>query len=563
MFSRRFTDSSKISSFNNNNNNIINLNKSEFLEAINDEETQKINNYLNDSNLNIYQIKDENGYTSLHRSVFKNNYELTIQIIDRVKKEVGIGHSNKLENFINEKTNEGYTALHYAAMIGNLKIIKLLKDNGAKIDSVTKLGKNVLHIAAENNQPSVIIYFIFNEPLDIYSVDENGSTPLHWACYSGAVESVSYLISLKADINAIDNEKYTPLHLAASTNREKIVRLLLQNGVNKNLRNINGELPIDIASKNNYKNIVNLLTDKKYNPLCTLEFPIIYIQPTNIYKKIIILMIIIPEIIIFILILPFLEEMYHTYANLGTFFLCLLTYVIFIFKNPGYQTNNTLLNECQRLEIKDPLKKLVDDEVDIKNYCPKCYTENYENNNIKHCFICDKCVLKLSHHCFWINKCIGKNNKSAYLTFIFFSFLYTFYSIFLCFLLLFDTVYIPYEKIFPPSWFNLVIDRGFRVLGAGVIIVFAILVSFPLFFLFMIEMFKSCKLLGKNKDININDEINNSDKINKNIEEPLIKDDNTEKNNIKNDENIINNIENSSNQNFPLIDDRPSNETNK
>lgn len=561
MFSRRFTDSSKISSLNN--NNIINLNKSEFLEAINDEETQKINNYLNDSNLNIYQIKDENGYTSLHRSVFKNNYELTIQIIDRVKKEVGIGHSNKLENFINEKTNEGYTALHYAAMIGNLKIIKLLKDNGAKIDSVTKLGKNVLHIAAENNQPSVIIYFIFNEPLDIYSVDENGSTPLHWACYSGAVESVSYLISLKADINAIDNEKYTPLHLAASTNREKIVRLLLQNGVNKNLRNINGELPIDIASKNNYKNIVNLLTDKKYNPLCTLEFPIIYIQPTNIYKKIIILMIIIPEIIIFILILPFLEEMYHTYANLGTFFLCLLTYVIFIFKNPGYQTNNTLLNECQRLEIKDPLKKLVDDEVDIKNYCPKCYTKNYEDNNIKHCFICDKCVLELSHHCFWINKCIGKNNKSAYLTFIFFSFLYTFYSIFLCFLLLFDTVYIPYEKIFPPSWFNLVIDRGFRVLGAGVIIVFAILVSFPLFFLFMIEMFKSCKLLGKNKDININDEMNNSDKINKNIEEPLIKDDNTEKNNIKNDENIINNIENSSNQNFPLIDDRPSNETNK
>ena len=563
MFSRRFTDSSKISSFNN--NNIINLNKSEFLEAINDEETKKINNYLNDSNLNIYQIKDENGYTSLHRSVFKNNYELTIQIIDRVKKEVGIGHSNKLENFINEKTNEGYTALHYAAMIGNLKIIKLLKDNGAKIDSVTKLGKNVLHIAAENNQPSVIIYFIFNEPLDIYSVDENGSTPLHWACYSGAVESVSYLISLKADINAIDNEKYTPLHLAASTNREKIVRLLLQNGVNKNLRNINGELPIDIASKNNNKNIVNLLTDKKYNPLCNLEFPITYIQPTNIYKKIIILMIIIPEIIIFILILPFLEEMYHTYANLGTFFLCLLTYVIFIFKNPGYQTNNTLLNECQRLEIKDPLKKLVDDEVDIKNYCPKCYTENYEDNNIKHCFICDKCVLELSHHCFWINKCIGKNNKSAYLTFIFFSFLYTFYSIFLCFLFLFDTVYIPYEKIFPPSWFNLVIDRGFRVLGAGVIIVFAILVSFPLFFLFMIEMFKSCKLLGKNKDININinDEMNNSDKINKNIEEPLIKDDNTEKNNIKNDENIINNIENSSNQNFPLIDDRPSNETNK
>ena len=86
MFSRRFTDVSKLSS-----NNIINVNQSEFLDAINDEETQKIKNYLNDLNLKIYQIKDENGYTPLHRSVFKNNYDLTLQIINKVKREVGLG----------------------------------------------------------------------------------------------------------------------------------------------------------------------------------------------------------------------------------------------------------------------------------------------------------------------------------------------------------------------------------------------------------------------------------------------------------------------------------------
>ena len=58
---------------------------------------------------------------------------------------------------------------------------------------------------------------------EINSVDENGSTPLHWACYSGSYEAVNYLISLNVNINALDKEKFTPLHLAVSNNRETIV----------------------------------------------------------------------------------------------------------------------------------------------------------------------------------------------------------------------------------------------------------------------------------------------------------------------------------------------------
>ena len=34
---------------------------------------------------------------------------------------------------------------------------------------------------------------------------------------------------------------------------------------------------------------------------------------------------------------------------------------------------------------------------DITEFLQKSY-------NIKHCFICDKCVEDFSHHCFWINK---------------------------------------------------------------------------------------------------------------------------------------------------------------
>ena len=577
MFSRRLTSSSKgSSSFN------LNVEASEFLEAINQNDIEKAKSYIN--SLKIWQIKDENGLTPLHYSVFRNNYDLTTIIINEVKKGLGIS-SNKISNFINEKTNEGFTALHYAVNNGNLLIVQLLKQYGAKFEAVTNLGKNAVHIAAEANQVTMLMYLILNEALDIFCLDENGSTPLHWACYSGAFEAVDYLLSLKADINAQDKERITPLFLAVDNKRENIVRILLMNGADKNLPNKKNELPINIARKKNYVRIKNLLKDKEYNPLCTLESPPKYIEPSNIYRKLILFLIIIVELIIFILILPFLEDIYHLFVNLGSFALCLLSFIIFMYKDPGYQKNTKLIKDCGGEKNNKPLKTLLDIGMKLENYCPKCYIE--KKKNITHCFICDECVLEMSHHCFWINKCIGKNNKFFYLLFIFFSFIYALESIFICSNLIFDTVTIPYIKSFFPSWIYFDIDRGFRVLGAAIVLVLSFLLSFPLFFLFMIEMFKLCGLLGKkfyeknkmkelgkidideDKKINLLEEKENKTELNnQKINEIIIEDKNLEENNnsLDNEEkeyNINTKEENESSfklpeENFPLADLRPS-----
>ena len=577
MFSRRLTSSSKgSSSFN------LNVEASEFLEAINQNDIEKAKSYIN--SLKIWQIKDENGLTPLHYSVFRNNYDLTTIIINEVKKGLGIS-SNKISNFINEKTNEGFTALHYAVNNGNLLIVQLLKQYGAKFEEVTNLGKNAVHIAAEANQVTMLMYLILNEALDIFCLDENGSTPLHWACYSGAFEAVDYLLSLKADINAQDKERITPLFLAVDNKRENIVRILLMNGADKNLPNKKNELPINIARKKNYVRIKNLLKDKEYNPLCTLESPPKYIEPSNIYRKLILFLIIIVELIIFILILPFLEDIYHLFVNLGSFALCLLSFIIFMYKDPGYQKNTKLIKDCGGEKNNKPLKTLLDIGMKLENYCPKCYIE--KKKNITHCFICDECVLEMSHHCFWINKCIGKNNKFFYLLFIFFSFIFALESIFICSNLIFDTVTIPYIKSFFPSWIYFDIDRGFRVLGAAIVLVLSFLLSFPLFFLFMIEMFKLCGLLGKkfyeknkmkelgkidideDKKINLLEEKENKIELNnKKINEIIIEDKNLEENNnsLDNEEkeyNINTKEENENSfklpeENFPLADLRPS-----
>ena len=246
----------------------------------------------------------------------------------------------------------------------------------------------------------MLIYLILYEAGDFLCTDENGSTPLHWACYSGAYEVVNYLLKLKADINARDKENITPLYLAAANNKENIVRLLLMHGVDTNLRNNKNELPIDIAMKKHFINIVDILKDKDYNPLCTLEFPDRYIQPSDIYKKLILLIIIITELIIFILVLPFLEEIFHLLMNISTFTLCLLSYILLIVP-PKYIKNEPLLNECGGDNNNQPFRTLLERGVKLENYCPVCYIEN--KKNITHCFIYNKCVLDMSHHCFWFN----------------------------------------------------------------------------------------------------------------------------------------------------------------
>jgi palmitoyltransferase len=465
----------------------------ELFEYIQNKNQDKIREYFQDPECKIWQLKDENGYTILHKSVFNSDMEMTDLIIKEAKRRLGMSKGDSLAKFINDKTNEGLTALHYAANKGSIPLLKLLIENGANVDAVTNLGKNLMHMAAEGNQPSMLIYLITEQHLSAQSVDENGSTPLHWACYSGAEEAVNFLLNLNVNINEQDKEKLTPLHLATNEGREKIVLKLLQKNADRNLANNKGELPIDLARKKNHKKIAEILGEEDFNPLCSLQMPKYYIQPKDIYKKFIILMIVIPEIVIYIFILPYLEGYVQTFINVPAFILSLLFYFIFIGKDPGYKKNNQMEKDARG---KYPLIIKVNEGVDVRNYCPKCFIQ--KSYNIKHCFICDKCVEDFSHHCFWINKCIAKKNKALYIIFIFFSLIYANHSLFICLELLWDDVNLPYDsKLLHLYIFDQ--KRGFRVLGASACGVFSLIVGLPLWFLFLIEMLKLCRLFGNKK----------------------------------------------------------------
>ena len=529
------------------NNTNQSFNNEAFFECIDNKSTSKIIEYLEEPGIDIWKIKEDNNFTPIHKSVILNDYDITKLLINEIKKI--LGSEKLLSKYINEKANEDMTALHYAALKGNIKILNLLLDNGASIECRTTRGKNIMHLAAEGNQPSMILYLSENKGQDINSIDELGSTSLHWACYSGAKDAALFLLSLNVDINMQDRDGYTPLHLAALYGHSEVVKLLLHKNADKTIPNKKRELPIDLAEKKNYQNIKNILSDDDFDPLCTLSSPIYYIKPENVYKKYIFIMILVPEIIIFFFILPFLLGNVHNWINFICFIIEIFSYVILLYKDPGYYLNKPLISDAKNDHKENPLSLLVNQDIDIRDYCPFCYILYRNNQNrkkIKHCYICNKCVEDFNHHCFWINKCIGKGNKFSYICFIVNSLIFSFHILFMCFELLYDDVTFKYKnKNFPPviNYFNT--SKEIRTLGAIIISIFCIILSFPLSFLLLIEICKSLGYFNFKEKYDNNDNKDNIIKIEDINDNKIIND---EQNNkiIKDEEkdSLLNNINN-------------------
>ena len=465
-----------------------------YIEKNNEE---KIISYIKNKSYKIWQLKDESGFNILHKSCFINNASLSKLIIQETRQR--LGYTLPFTSFINSKTYEGLTPLHYAAYKGNLEVSKLLINNGADYTSVTNLGKNVIHLSAEGNQPSLMLYYLNKKIFDISCQDFNNSTPLHWACYSGADDSIKFLINLNAEINSFDKNELTPLHLATLYNKKNIVIKLLQNGAIKDVTNSKGETPLYLAWKKKYKEIYNILKEKKFLYLWSIKEPWEYIEPYDIYKKYIIIIFIFYEFFIILMILPYLKNVFDIIFNNILFLLNFILFIILSLKNPGYKnTENT--NETI------PLINLIEDGIDIRNYCPKCLIPCVDE--IKHCIICDKCVEGFSHHCFWINKCIGKKNKIVYLLFLFISLIYVLDSIYICILALLDFSYLSYNKFIYKTIIYTPKDRQIRVFFIDLIFIFSIFICFPLFYLLFNEIYKYlnkkefCNKLKKKKDLN-------------------------------------------------------------
>jgi hypothetical protein len=122
-------------------------------------------------------------------------------------------------------SNDGITALHYAAAGGHVRCIQLLLDNDVPINLTDSLGDTALHYAAKRNMRAAVAYLLFckaNPNLQ----NKTGATPLHHAARSDAYDAALLLLENGARLDLKDRDKQSAYAIAKQSGSAHLCKLL-------------------------------------------------------------------------------------------------------------------------------------------------------------------------------------------------------------------------------------------------------------------------------------------------------------------------------------------------
>ena len=155
----------------------------------------------------------------------------------------------------------GRTALHGAAQMGRLAVVRLLCEAGA--DPVAKDpddGSTPLHSAAENGRDEVVTYLL-GRGVAVDVRDGHGKTPLHECAWASDAQRdvVKTLLKAGAAIDATDEGGFTPLLLAAIRGNADTVELLIERGAKLDAEAEDGRTALSAARDGDHTAVVEAL----------------------------------------------------------------------------------------------------------------------------------------------------------------------------------------------------------------------------------------------------------------------------------------------------------------
>lgn len=175
-------------------------------------------NFLIDSGSNI-NARNNNGATPLYFAV--KDFDLTQRLIEKGAD-------------INIRAYGDYTPLHQAAFSGNLKVVKLLIDHGADPNANGAEGTAVHFIIKTNRANEQMIKLLVENGTKLNQSFSFGNTELHLAVFEGLTEIIPILVKLGADVNITNDYGHTPLYYAALHGYHKAADALIAAGADKN-----------------------------------------------------------------------------------------------------------------------------------------------------------------------------------------------------------------------------------------------------------------------------------------------------------------------------------------
>lgn len=209
---------------------------------------------------------DMQGRTALHIAALYGQVE-AIQFLISVGGDVDAADA------------EGWTPLHHAAEEGHLDAVEALLEHAvfAKY-AVNREGKTAFALAVERGNSHLYDALHLGDLLhraarldDVHAmksclaqgakvngVDQNGWSPLHRAAFKGHLESVRLLVSHGARVESVDGSGYTPLLRAVEAGHVEVAMYLLSHGAKASLKSLGGggKVKFDLEGFKNHPSLL-------------------------------------------------------------------------------------------------------------------------------------------------------------------------------------------------------------------------------------------------------------------------------------------------------------------
>lgn len=139
--------------------------------------------------------------------------------------------------------------IHDAARKGDLeKVRSLVEANAGLVNLKDQDGRTPLHWACLSGRQEVIS-FLADHGAGVNALDSRANAPFHYLAYRDDGQGIQLLLKKGTDPNILDNEQNAPLHLAAQANAVKAAKALTAHGAKLELKNNYGRTPLLMCAR--------------------------------------------------------------------------------------------------------------------------------------------------------------------------------------------------------------------------------------------------------------------------------------------------------------------------
>ena len=171
-----------------------------------------------------------------------------------------------------EEEWRGTPPIHQACKDEDIKIVRLLLDAGASVNSLDALQQQPLHVVlssqASSDDTDLLRDLLISRGADVNALTQAGETPLHLTCKYANVGHVRALLACGANPNSTDEDGRTALHILALNVRVPLYhyedypatfRLLHEHGAKHEAEDEIGDTPFHLFVKRSFVHAANQL----------------------------------------------------------------------------------------------------------------------------------------------------------------------------------------------------------------------------------------------------------------------------------------------------------------